>query len=284
MDVQKGNFGEDNLFRYHFHEEVYNFPIHIHQFVELVFIDEGELYVTVDGQEEIARGGDMILIFPFQTHSYRSDKMSIFNIYTFSPWFIIDYMETHKGYRGKRAVFPASEATRALFGMRISHGDYNYYGIRSCLYSMLADYAAYVPLAADKGDKDLLGKIISYMNLHIREELSLSDVAKGIGYSANYLSHVMKKFFGFGFCKLLGILRVEEAKPLLSKSQKTSLEIAMECGFGSERTFHRQFKDVTGKSPKEYRRGTVLSVQDLNILYPDTVPEYKRAEIGTPTE
>ena len=40
---------------------------------------------------------------------------------------------------------------------------------------------------------------------------------------------------------------------LLKNTQRTVVDIALECGFGSERNFYRTFKELTGYTPKEYR-------------------------------
>ena len=51
----------------------------------------------------------------------------------------------------------------------------------------------------------------------------------------------------------LKTIRIESAKKLLRETQKTMLEIIAECGFGSDRSFYRQFKEAVGESPYKYR-------------------------------
>ena len=33
-----------------------------------------------------------------------------------------------------------------------------------------------------------------------------------------------------------------------------AIDIALECGFGSERSFYRAFKEITGETPKKYSK------------------------------
>ena len=101
------------------------------------------------------------------------------------------------------------------------------------------------------------------MNKNYTMPISLETVAKEIGYSANYLSHCIKKRFSFGFPTLLSCIRIEKAKTLLSETKKSSLEIAFECGFGSERNFNRQFKKRYGVTPREYRQAGAEGKTDL---------------------
>lgn len=49
---------------------------------------------------------------------------------------------------------------------------------------------------------------------------------------------------------------------MLSETKKSSLEIALECGFGSERNFNRQFKNITGLTPKQYKKSNEVTVID----------------------
>lgn len=193
MKIQRSNFGMDNTFSYQLHEEKYNFHMHIHQFVELTLVLEGELSVTVGGEQQIARAGDFILIFPFQLHQYASTRVNRFVIYTFSPSLISDYLTLTKGKIGEKAVFKADKSTFDLFTARlIGNEDYSLYSIRSCLYAMLSDFSKQVELCDARIDNGPLEKMVAYINENYTLPISLEDVARDIGYSANYLSHCIK--------------------------------------------------------------------------------------------
>lgn len=60
------------------------------------------------------------------------------------------------------------------------------------------------------------------------------------------------------YSAFLSCLRCEIAKERLSETEDSVLSVALECGFGSERNFHRQFKALTGKTPREYRAARKL--------------------------
>lgn len=254
MYVQSSNFGKDSLFAYQFKDYMYNFPQHIHQLAELVLMREGELTVTVGNRSETLRAGQFAFIFPLQMHGYYSESDTKLVIYTFSPSVTPDFFEGTGGKVGERTVFDASPATLKLFEDRlINEKDLSVYSIRSCLYSVFCDYTAQVKLTEGIADKGVLNKVISYMNTNFKDPLSLTELASKVGYSSNYLSHCISKSFGFNYATLLACLRVEHAKSLLTQSDSSILEIALECGFGSERSFHRQFKAITGRSPSNYR-------------------------------
>ena len=268
MKILRMTTGGDGTFRYEVHNERYVFPQHIHHFIELTLMLDGEAVISVDDRREMLRSGQMALVFPFQNHSYDSERKSYFIIYTFSPSIISDFLQSTSGKVGERTVFDASPATLELFRARLIDSlDLSPYGIRSCLYSMLSDYSAQVSLCERASDSRALGRLAEYLNEHFSENVPLTAVARAIGYSPNYLSHCISKAFGSNYCSLLATIRAEHAKYLLRETESSVLEIALECGFGCERSFHRQFKRITGSSPREYRSAEKIRV--IELKFPD---------------
>lgn len=255
MLFQLFNFGLDNAFTFHHHERSYSYHEHIHQYAELVLIEKGELCVWVNERMEIARPGDFIFIFPFQPHYYRSKEHNVLEMYTFSPSIISRFFDSNRNMVGERAVFQASECAKSVFKSKlIDNKEVDSYGVKTCLYAMLCDFMKQVKLVPNETDGKMLTKLIMYVRENITAPIPLTKVAKEIGYSANYLSHCIKKTVGINYAKLLGFIRSEEARILIEATDKSSSQIALECGFGSERTFHRQFKEYCGRAPQEYRK------------------------------
>ena len=132
------------------------------------------------------------------------------------------------------------------------------WSIRAFLYSALDDYLSDVPLRESGSDSHILTRAISYISNHKSEDLTIGKVASAIGYSKSHLSFCINNAGSFNFNTLLSMLRIEDARIMLKNTKKSILEISLECGFGSERSFYRQFKAITGKSPKDYREGTIF--------------------------
>ena len=264
MDIQLFNFGLDNAFTFHHHERVYCFHEHMHQYAELVLVDEGEITVTVNGKEELAVAGDFIFIFPFQPHRYRSKEKNVLEMYTFSPSLLSRFFDTNRDMMGERAVFHASECSKSVFRSKlIDNKELDMYSIKTCLYAMLCDFNAQVGLVPNEVDGNMITKLIMYVKDNISSPIPLTKVAKDIGYSANYLSHCIKKTTGVNYANLIGFIRAEEARIMLEATDKSSAQIAVECGFGSERTFHRQFKAYCGRAPQEYRKRRHAEIKEF---------------------
>ncbi len=61
-------------------------------------------------------------------------------------------------------------------------------------------------------------------------------------------------YFGMPFRECLNRLRLKESVMLLEQSDLPIEKIATKVGFGTVRTFQRQFMEKYGKSPSEYRK------------------------------
>ncbi len=98
--------------------------------------------------------------------------------------------------------------------------------------------------------------LISTEKIHLNPGLNLESVAETLNISANYLSQIINKNTGKTFCEIIGNLRVEEIKEMLSNSQYekyTLLSIGLEAGFNSKSVFYRTFKKFTSMTPSEYK-------------------------------
>ena len=103
-------------------------------------------------------------------------------------------------------------------------------------------------------DGILYQKVISYLSKHYAENLVLSEVAKEFGYNTKYLSHALHSLTGINFRRLLNVYRVNHAKALLKNDKNKSIAyVAEESGFGALNTFNREFKNLVGLTPREYR-------------------------------
>jgi AraC-like DNA-binding protein len=85
-------------------------------------------------------------------------------------------------------------------------------------------------------------------------ELTLSHVVKATGIRQKTISAVLNQHAGKSFNEFVNQYRIEELKKRLLKSQShlTITGIAFECGFNSQATFQRTFKQFTGVSPTEF--------------------------------
>jgi AraC-like DNA-binding protein/ligand-binding sensor protein len=100
----------------------------------------------------------------------------------------------------------------------------------------------------------LLSEAIRYMRENLHAGISRDDVARVACLSPTHFSRVVKQTFGQSFTELLQQMRVERARELLAVSEKSLVEVSVECGFSDQSYFTKVFQKVTGHTPGEYRR------------------------------
>lgn len=91
-----------------------------------------------------------------------------------------------------------------------------------------------------------------YIHEHIREHLSLNEVAAVFGISPSYLSQLFSKYNETGFSEYINISKINEGKRLLDEENLKVYEVAEMLGFESAFYFSKVFKKVEGVSPTEY--------------------------------
>jgi AraC-like DNA-binding protein len=112
-------------------------------------------------------------------------------------------------------------------------------------------------------------KARKFINEHLGEKISLTDVGQSVHISPNYLSEKFKKVAGINFVDYVARIRVGKACDLLRNSNLRISEIAFAVGFQSLSQFNRVFKKLTQKSPTQFRtthnkaRAESLSIETL---------------------
>jgi|GEM_PF-3199477 len=105
---------------------------------------------------------------------------------------------------------------------------------------------------ASIGDKEL-GDIIKYTQENYnKSDITINDISKMTGTTTRKISMILKKNFKMSFRQYLNKIRVEEAKHLITNTDRQLTEIAFYIGYNNSTHFYRIFKEITGLSPKDY--------------------------------
>lgn len=98
-----------------------------------------------------------------------------------------------------------------------------------------------------------LSRIMSFIDLHHREELPLSRLARELGLSPVRASREVRRLTGRTFVDLLREARLGTAVDLLCHSDLPIGSVAMRSGFTDESHFHRHFRERFGRTPRAMR-------------------------------
>lgn len=238
---------EEKLFDF-FSLNNYHFPLHFHRAYELIFINDGELFVSIDKKEYLLKKNDFVFIFNNQMHEFKTIGYSEITVIIFSPELIGDFFMKFKG------LIPNDNVLH--FDGKLELEKLNsIYSQKSFLYAVCAkliNETFFVPIKQSSTTKALY-KILLYVEKNYSNSCSLKTVAKYLRYDYYYLSKLFTRLMNMNFTDYLNHYRISQACYLLKNTNESIGEIAINCGYDNLRTFHRNFKKIIGPSPKEYR-------------------------------
>lgn len=111
----------------------------------------------------------------------------------------------------------------------------------------------------DRENKNLVSRLNEEMqenHMYLDPNLNLGQLAEKLDISANHLSMLLNDYVEKNFYDFINYYRVEEVKRRLADSSydnQTILSIGGDCGFNSKSAFNRIFKNITGKTPSQYK-------------------------------
>jgi AraC-like DNA-binding protein len=97
----------------------------------------------------------------------------------------------------------------------------------------------------------LAAVVKEYLQNHLAESVSLTDLTHVLHISSSSLSHQYKRLAGESPMQTLVSLRVEAAKTMLLRGHKQE-DIAAQCGFYDAAHFSRMFLRRTGTTPRQF--------------------------------
>ncbi len=114
---------------------------------------------------------------------------------------------------------------------------------------------------ADQQQKDInrpvkahhaqIDDILSYVNQHLADDLSIPVLASHFYLSGSYLCRIFKEETGTTINRYVTAKRISRAKALLTEGHSVT-ETAGMCGFGDYSNFLKSFTKIVGVSPKKY--------------------------------
>jgi two-component system, response regulator YesN len=108
--------------------------------------------------------------------------------------------------------------------------------------------------------KDSIRKAIAYIDQHLKDELTLKDVASHVHLNPSYLSVLFKEQANLNFSEYVTRRRIQRAKELVISTNLPINEIADEVGYKTSKYFIKIFKEIEGITPSTYRKANNDSV------------------------
>lgn len=98
-----------------------------------------------------------------------------------------------------------------------------------------------------------LRKAITFIQKHYKEKITLDDIAEFVHISIRECNRMFKKYLAVSPMSYLQAVRLQKATTMLTDTNKSIAEIALENGYTSSSHFGKKFKEHHHITPKEYR-------------------------------
>ncbi|WP_428026022.1 AraC family transcriptional regulator [Arcobacter sp.] len=117
-----------------------------------------------------------------------------------------------------------------------------------------------------------------YIYEYIDTDINIDDLALSFGISKFHLHKIFKEIMGINIYEIIKSTRLQKASNLLlTNKYSTITQIASMCGYSSQTSFIRAFKERFHQTPKEWRNGGYKEYS-MNILKNSTLALYEKKD------
>ncbi len=223
----------------------------------LIVVRKGTLNIEIDGRRLKIRRGEYVILPAGVCHKGFEDADTAGELEYFWAHFIFagDYTITE----GSGLPIAAALSSFARVNILISQlldisllpdADIDYCGF--LLSALLCEIRAETS-GAEVGGSKLMNNILSWINLHIYEDITLSSVADAFGYDKKYLARIFKAGTGSTVGDVITKKKLDIAKQYLVGSDEHITDIAARLGYTDAGYFMRLFKKHEGVTCTAYR-------------------------------
>lgn len=126
-------------------------------------------------------------------------------------------------------------------------------GIMRDYYAIVEEYVQ--PKHSGGSEQKKMGQIVAFIEENFKDPLISSvTVCDKFNIGASYLSRAFKEHMGVNLSTYIQVLRVQEAKHLLSSTSLTTDVISEKVGYAGGQTLLKVFKKIEGVTPSAYKK------------------------------
>lgn len=288
------------LIKRYFHNFANIPPAHSHEFIELVFVVEGNAKHVFEGKPYPIKTNDVFIINPGEVHTFEVDpgeRLEIINC-LFVSNLIQDSLLKELGVSESMDFFyihPFLDKIERFHHFINVGGNYST-RFQSILEGMIDEYnkekSSFTTLIrlqlielliilsriyndmqckighsySEKNESQILVQRISgYLTRNYSEKISIPGLCKLFSVSPRHLSRLFKKETEQTVIEMLHEIRIEKAKTLFLETNYKVIEVALTVGYDDPAYFSRLFQRSTGCSPGKYKEKETSRFSQNNI-------------------
>lgn len=256
-----------------------HFLAHWHQELEFVYVKEGTIRMGVNREVRVLEQGDFAFCGSGDIHFYdgKTGESAIL-ILIFHPQLVgapggwpQDVRLLSPFLTKANGAKPAEDfrrlADKLAARMNQAHEEWQEQGayheqiITGCLHEMCGFVLRHMQLEpADEGNArrrianmKVMQAVLDFLEEGYARDITMEQAAQVAKMSTYYFSRFFRGMTGMSFPAYLNSIRIRQAEELIRTTDRTMLDIALECGYSNVRTFNRVFRQFYGSPPSRMR-------------------------------
>ena len=287
-DIHRSGTGESIPFCSHLHiqgmrcDEV---GAHYHEDIEIIYVLDGALLVSISGHEFSISNGDLLLVNSKEPHAFRRFPQCKYICLQFDPFVLFSTSRTSfeakyimpfiMSSSSPQRVITAAELEKTNIGALVENADQEYreraYGFELAVRSNICQIFLWflrkwhtqgvnMGVSESMRSEDIarLESVLTYIDKNYMQTVSAEKMALLCNMSYSYFSRFFKSSIGKTFSEYLTYVRVTEAEKLLVSTSKNIGQIAIETGFSNASYFITQFKKHQHMTPKKFKQHLLI--------------------------
>ena len=226
---------EGKLIAVRTHTRFVHFPSHRHNFIEVLYVCQGQLTNIIGGKEVVLRQGELLFLNQFTRHEIlpAGEEDIAINFMILPEFFDVAY--TMAGNNNVLADFLVN-----VLRQDDERGEYLHFKVAEVLQI-----------------QNLLENMISMTTLDYIEQqyrtATLTELCEQLHLPMHVLSKMIRKNTGFNFKELLQRKRLSKAAELMCETDLPISDVIAAVGYENGSYFHRVFKERYNMTPRAFR-------------------------------
>lgn len=270
---------EGKLIAIRTHTRFVHFPLHRHNYVEVLYVCEGTLTNIIDGKQVIVRKGELLFLNQFTHHEILAAGRSdiAINFMVLPEFFDVAY--SMAGNNNVLADFLVNVLRRDN-----QQGDYLHFKVSEVLQIQNLLENMIYSLVTGKGDQNRINQTtmgliflyllesVQYAEMRLPNQYenmitmttldyieqqyktaTLTELCEKLHLPMHMLSKMIRKNTGFNFKELLQRKRLNKAVELMCETDLPISDIIAAVGYENGSYFHRVFKERYHTTPRAFR-------------------------------
>lgn len=270
---------EGKLIQVRPHTRFVHFPVHSHNYIEVIYMCAGSTHHVIDGEDVLLKEGELLFlnqsarqeIYPASENDIAVNFIVLPAFFEYTLRMIGEeknllrdfvvgcltgkYEEIRYMHFKVSDVLPIQNLLENLI-WSIWNKQPNKRSINQAtmglLFLQLLNHVDRMNTSAENRNSKMMIEVLGYIEENYKEG-ELTQLAKLLNYDVYWLSREIKKLTGKNYTELVQEKRLNQAAYLLKNTTMSVMEIGLSVGYDNLSYFHRIFQRQYKTTPRKYR-------------------------------